>query len=54
MLLVDVHLLDDLQVIEESKSKGMMKVRGTYQRAEETNSNHRIYPKAVLESQIEE
>ena len=29
-----------------------MKVRGTFQRAEEANSNNRIYPKSVLESQI--
>ena len=52
MLLLDVFLLDDLQVIEESKSKGTMKVRGTFQRAEEANSNNRVYPKAVLENQI--
>ena len=52
MLLLDVFLLDDLQVIEESKSKGTMKVRGTFQRAEEANSNNRVYPKTVLENQI--
>ena len=52
MLLLDVFLLDDLQVIEESKSKGTMKVRGTFQRAEEANSNNRVYPKSVLEGQI--
>ena len=52
MLLLDVFVLDDLQVIEESKSKGTMKVRGTFQRAEEANSNNRVYPKSVLEGQI--
>jgi hypothetical protein len=52
MLLTDVRVLDDLQVIEESKSKGTMRVRGTFQRAEEANSNNRIYPRTVLEGQI--
>jgi len=52
MLLVDVHLLDDIQILEESKSKGTMRVRGTFQRAEEANSNDRIYPKMVLENQV--
>ena len=52
MFLTDVFLVDNLTVIEESKAKGTMKVRGTFQRAEEANANNRVYPKHVLEGQI--
>ena len=45
-------MLDDLQILEESKTKGTMKVRGTFQRAEESNANNRVYPKTVLEGQV--
>ena len=53
MLLTDVFLLENMQVLEESKSKGTMKIRGTFQRAEEANNNKRIYPKTVLSTQLE-
>jgi len=53
MLLQDVRLLDKLQVISENTGSGKcMKVRGIFQRADEANSNGRIYPKKVLESAI--
>lgn len=52
MILQDVFLLDNLQVISESKEKGTMKISGTFQRAEEANTNNRIYKKPILEGQI--
>jgi len=53
MLLQDVRLLDKLQVISENTGSGKcMKVRGIFQRADEANSNGRIYPKKVLENAI--
>ena len=53
MLLTDVFLLENMQVLEESKAKGTMKIRGTFQRAEEANNNKRVYPKKVLSSQLD-
>lgn len=50
MLLKEVRVLTDLEVISESRSTGVMCIRGTFQRAEEENHNQRVYPKAVLES----
>ena len=51
-LIQDVFIMDNLQVIEEGSSNGKMKIRGTFQRAEEANNNGRIYPSKVLEGQI--
>ena len=42
MLLTDTHILENIQVLEESKSKGTMKIRGIFQRADEANNNKRI------------
>jgi len=52
MLITDVCMLENLTILEESKSKGTMKVRGVFQRANEANNNKRIYPLPVLESQL--
>ena len=52
MLLEDVFIIENLQVLNEGKN-GTMKVRGVFQRADEENNNGRIYPKALLEREIE-
>ena len=51
-LLQDVFIMDNLQVIEEGAGGTKMKIRGTFQRAEEANNNGRVYPTKVLEGQI--
>lgn len=50
--LEDVFILEDLQIIDEGKSSGVMKIRGTFQRADEENNNKRIYPSKILEREI--
>ncbi|MAG26557.1 hypothetical protein CMI47_13510, partial [Candidatus Pacearchaeota archaeon] len=52
MLLQDIFMLSNLTILEESKDRGTMKVRGVFQRAEEANNNKRIYPKSVMETQV--
>lgn len=52
MLLTDVTILDNLTILEESTAKGVMKVRGIFQRAGEPNNNNRIYEKRILEREI--
>ena len=49
MLLTDTSLLENVQVISESKSKGTMCIRGRFQMAEEANNNKRVYSKELLE-----
>ena len=52
MLLRDFRILDNVQILSESKSEGTMKIRGLFQRADEVNQNKRKYPKKVLENSI--
>jgi hypothetical protein len=52
MLLEDVFIIENLQVLNEGKG-GPMRVRGVFQRADEENNNKRIYPKALLEREIQ-
>jgi len=49
MLLTDTSLLENVQVISESKSKGTMCIRGRFQMAETANNNKRVYSKELLE-----
>jgi len=49
MLLTDTNLLENVQVISESKSKGTMCIRGRFQMAEEANNNKRVYSKELLD-----
>jgi hypothetical protein len=49
MLLTDTSLLENVQVISESKSKGTMCIRGRFQMAEEANNNKRVYSKELLD-----
>ena len=51
-LLQDVFIMENLQVLEEGAGSKKMKIRGTFQRAEEANNNGRIYPTKVLEGQV--
>ena len=53
MLLTDTNLLENVQVISESKSKGTMSIRGRFQMAEEANNNKRVYSKELLEREAE-
>ena len=52
MLLVDYFDFDSLQVLEENKSNGTMKLRGICQRAGAPNKNNRIYEKTLLEREF--
>jgi len=52
-LLQDTFIIEQLQVINEGRSDGPMKIRGVFGRCNEKNNNGRIYPTAVLESQLE-
>ena len=51
-LLQDVFIIEQLQVMNEGKADGPMKIRGVFGRCNEKNNNGRIYPTAVLESQL--
>ena len=53
MLLTDVFLIERLQIINEGSEGKTMRVRGVFQRAEESNSNGRIYPQSVLNKQLD-
>jgi hypothetical protein len=47
----DVFIIQNLRVLNEGKT-GPLKVRGIFQRADEANSNRRVYPQKVLEGAI--
>ena len=48
MFLTDTYIIENLRVIEESKSSGTMKIEGVFQRAGTPNHNKRIYEKKLL------
>lgn len=52
-LLQDVFIIENLQVLTEGAGKGPMKIKGVFGRCNEKNNNGRIYPTAVLESQLQ-
>jgi hypothetical protein len=52
MLLSDISILDNITILEESKSAGTMRIRGIFQRADEPNNNNRIYERKLLEREI--
>jgi hypothetical protein len=52
MRLTDTFIIQNLRVINEAKSNGLIKIQGIFQRADEQNSNKRIYPKAILEREV--
>lgn len=47
----DVFILKNMQILKEGKV-GPLRVRGIFQRADEANSNQRIYPHKVLDSAV--
>jgi len=51
-LLQDTFIIEQLQILSEGKDNGPMKIRGVFGRCNEKNNNGRIYPTAVLESQL--
>jgi len=55
MLLVETNcfLLDVKNVILEDRRKGVMKLEGVFQRANEVNANGRKYPKAILQREVD-
>ena len=50
--ITDTFIIQNLQVLSESKSDGMMKIKGVFQRADEENNNKRVYPKQILEREV--
>ena len=51
-LLQDTFIIEQLQVLSEGKDSGKMRIKGVFGRCNEKNNNGRIYPTAVLESQL--
>jgi len=49
MLLTDTSILENVQVISESTSKGTMCIMGRFQMAETPNNNKRVYSRELLE-----
>ena len=48
MFITDTFVIENLQVLEESKNKGTMRIAGIFQRADSPNQNNRIYEKTLL------
>ena len=53
MLLTDTSLLENVQILSESKSDGTMRISGRFQLAEAPNNNKRVYSKELLEREAE-
>jgi len=52
MFITDTFVIENLQILEESKSNGTMKIAGIFQRADTPNQNKRIYEKQLLEREM--
>jgi len=48
MFLTDTFIIENLQILEESRNCGTMKIAGIFQRANKPNQNKRIYEKKIL------
>ena len=48
MFISDTFIIENLQVLEESKSSGTMRIAGVFQRVDAPNHNKRIYEKKLL------
>jgi hypothetical protein len=48
MFITDTFIIENLEVLEESKSNGTMKIKGIFQRADTPNHNNRIYERKLL------
>jgi hypothetical protein len=53
MLLTDTSLLENVQILSESKADGTMRISGRFQLAESPNNNKRVYSKELLEREAE-
>jgi hypothetical protein len=51
-LLEDTFIIENLQILNEGRGTGPMKISGCFQRADEANNNKRIYSKPLLEREI--
>ena len=51
-LLQDIFIVENLQILSEGKNSNTMRIKGVFGRCNEKNNNGRIYPTAVLESQL--
>ena len=53
MLLVECNVLEKVEVINEGREGNTrLRLRGKFQQCDEQNNNGRIYPRAILESQV--
>jgi hypothetical protein len=52
MRLSDTYIIQNLRIISESASTGLMKISGKFQEADSLNNNKRVYPKALLEREV--
>ena len=52
MFITDTFIIENLQVLEESKSNGTMRIAGIFQRADTPNQNNRIYERKLLEREM--
>ena len=52
MFISDTFIIENLQVLEESKSAGTMRISGIFQRANTPNHNNRIYERTLLEREM--
>lgn len=48
MFLTDTFIIENLQILEESRNSGTMKIAGVFQRANKPNQNKRVYEKRIL------
>jgi hypothetical protein len=54
MLLVECNVLEQVKVIKEGKEGNTrLRLRGKFQQCDEQNNNGRIYPRKILESQVQ-
>lgn len=54
MLLVECNVLEQVKVIKEgTEGNSRLRLRGKFQQCDEQNNNGRIYPRKILESQVE-
>jgi len=53
MFITDTFIIENLEVLEESKSNGTMKIKGIFQRADTPNHNNRIYERKLLVRELD-
>ena len=54
MLLVECNVLEQVKVIKEgTEGNSRLRLRGKFQQCDEQNNNGRIYPRKILESQVQ-